>query len=110
MDNSILEDVKKLLGITAETTAFDAELIIHINSALTSTHQLGVSESPVYIEDNKTKWSALLGVFKDVELVKSLIFLKVKLIFDPPSQYVGGLIQKQISEFEERIIIQLEAR
>lgn len=110
MDTSILNDIKVMLGITVDTTAFDAEIIIHINSALTSIYQLGVSETPLYIHDSATIWTSLLGIFKDIELVKSLVYLKVKLLFDPPSQYLVELIQRQITEFEERIIIQIESR
>lgn len=100
---SILVSIKKLLGIPVEDTCFDGDLIIHINSVFLILNQLGIGENPFSISDSSAVWSDFIDDGK-IELVKSYMFLKVKLLFDPPQN--GSLIEamnKQINEFEWRV-------
>lgn len=115
MTQSILDTIKTMLGIPLDQTAFDWELIVHINSVLMTCFQLGVvnvgSTSPLYISNNTTTWYDMLGEENGdrLNLVKSYVYLKVKMIFDPPT--VGATVtsfEKQIQEFEVRLMIEAD--
>ena len=101
---SILTSIKKLLGITENYTQFDTDLIIHINSVFFILKDLGVGPSKGFrIKDATAKWSDFLPEEDTWEAVKSYMYLKVKLIFDPP---VGSALEsanRLISEFEWRL-------
>ena len=105
---SILEDTKQALGIASDYTPFDQELILHINSAIMMVEQLGLP--PFYLYTGKETWSDYLGASEfSFEAVKSLIFLRVRLIFDPPqNSFVTTAIEKQIEEYNWRIVMQKE--
>lgn len=108
--DSILTSIKKLLGISEEYEHFDADIIMHINSVFMVLTQLGVGVAEGYaITSKDDKWSDFLPTDKLVEAVKSYTYMKVKLIFDPPTS--GTIIEsynKQISEFECRINVMVE--
>ena len=104
--DSILSSIKKLLGIAEEYTNFDQDLIIHINSVLMILNQIGVGPVDGYMITNQTdQWSSFLtGDSIKLEFVKSYIYLKVKLLFDPPSNpTVITAINSMIKELEWRI-------
>ena len=103
--DSILTSIKKLLGITEEYEHFDMDLIIHINSVFMILKQLGVGPEEGFSITGKTEtWNDYLSDPSKIELVKSYIYLKVKLIFDPPlGSAVMEAINRQISEFEWRL-------
>lgn len=105
--SSILDTIKKLLGITPELIAFDDDIIVHINSVFSTLFQLGVGPStPFIIEDRSATWEDFMEDYTDLSSVKTYIFLKVKLAFDPPSN--GALIEAmkgQIAELEWRFTI-----
>jgi hypothetical protein len=108
--DSILTSIKKLLGGSEEDTNFDTDIIMDINSALMSVNQLGIGPDTGFVITGKNEiWSQLLGDRKDLEGVKTYIFLKVKLMFDPPSSsFVLESINNQITEFEWRLNSQAE--
>lgn len=110
MDDSILDSIKKILGMPPEYDAFDTDLVIHINSVFGILTQLGVGpEGGFSISDNTTLWKSYLGDYKDLEMVKSYIALKVRLVFDPPT--VGSVMdamKEQIREFEWRLNVQVD--
>ncbi len=103
---SILISIKKLLGITKEYEHFDADLVMHINTVLATLHQLGVGPKEGFaIEDDLAEWSGFMGDDPRLNLVKSYVYLKTKLLFDPPlGSAVLGSYEKQISELEWRIL------
>lgn len=105
MIDSILTSIKKLLGISEDYTHFDSDLIMHINSVLSILTQIGVGPSDGYsIENAGNKWSEFIEDTKLLEMVKSYMHLKVKLLFDPPlSSSVMESMNRMISEFEWRI-------
>lgn len=111
MNESILSTVKKLLGVTDDYDYFDQDLLIHINSALMSLSQIGVCPSQdFYTLDKDTTWSEYLGYDYqeniDFGSIKSYIYLKVKLLFDPPqNSFTIEAINKMITEMEWRIYI-----
>lgn len=106
---SILISIKKMLGITSEYQHFDPELIIYINSVFTTLAQLGVgSTTPFKITSSKETWNEFLPD-GDLESVKTYVYLKVRLIFDPPtSSYVQQAYQDQIRELEWRMNVTAE--
>lgn len=104
MEESILITIKKLLGIAEEYTNFDTDIIVHINSAFMVLQQLGVGpEEGFSIEDADTTWTEFVST-SNFELVKSYIYLKVRLMFDPPnSSAMIESVNRQINEFEWRL-------
>ena len=107
--DSILNSVKKLLGISIDETHFDDELIMHINSALMSAGQIGIGESDVIISSDENTWDSLIGESTNLESVKLYVYLKVRLIFDPPtSSFVLDSIERQITQLEWRLNVQAE--
>ena len=105
---SILDSIKQLLGIDVNDTNFDKELIIHINGALMILNQLGVGPINGYLIDNNyNTWEEFIGERDDLEIIKSFVYLKVRLMFDPPqNSFLVDSIEKQISEYEWRITVQ----
>lgn len=103
--DSILVSIKKMLGITEEYTHFDQDLIMHINSVFMVLNQLGVGPTEGFaISDPSSTWNELMSDNKKIESVKSYIYLKVRLLFDPPtSSVVAEAINRQISELEWRL-------
>jgi hypothetical protein len=110
MNDSILTSIKKLLGIGEEYTQFDADLIMHINSVFSILTQLGVGPvSGFMIEDKSTTWSQYADDETKYTLVESYMYLKVKLLFDPPlSSAVIECYKEQISEYEWRLNVLAE--
>lgn len=110
MDDSILDSIKKILGMPPDYDAFDTDLVIHINSVFGILAQLGVGPVGGFsISDNTTLWKAYLGDSKDLEMVKSYIALKVRLVFDPPT--IGAVMdamKEQIREYEWRLNVQVD--
>lgn len=81
---SILISIKKLLGIQADYKNFDTDIIIHINSVFAILNQLGIGPTQGYkIEGESETWDDYIPDGKDIEDVKTYIYLKVKLVFDP---------------------------
>lgn len=109
---SILTTIKKLLGIEADYTQFDTDIIIHINSALMTLRQLGVGPSqPISIASDLDTWQAKFGDISDIEAIKTYIYLKVRVVFDPPtSSFVLDAMNRQISELEWRLREQSEMK
>jgi len=103
--DSILTSIKKLLGITAEYTQFDTDLIIHINSVFSILTQLGVGPSTGFsIHDEYRAWTDFLPEDPRLEMVKTYVYLKVRLMFDPPDRSaVADAIKRQIDELEFRL-------
>lgn len=111
MEESILKSIKLLLGgnESDDDTAFDKHLIMHINSVFTILHQLGVGpEEPFYITDGEAVWTDFLPE-GDIEAVKTYVFMKVKLVFDPPANsFVVEMYKDYIKEFEWRMNVRSE--
>ena len=103
--DSILTSIKKILGITEEYEHFDPDLIMHINTVFSILNQLGVGpKSPFSIQDKTATWNDFIQDNDKIEMVKSYMGLKVKLLFDPPLQSsVIESMNKLISELEFRL-------
>lgn len=108
---SILTSTKKLLGIAEDYTHFDPDIIMHINSVLMVLTQLGVGpEEGFAITAANDNWKDFLGDdLSKLHMVKSYVYMKVRLLFDPPSSSTHMTAMNQsISEFEWRLKIQAE--
>lgn len=103
--DSILTSVKKLLGIDDEYTHFDVDIIMHINSVFAVLTQLGVGPSEGFsITDSYSTWDDFFQKTPHMEMVKSYMYMKVRLMFDPPtSSSVLSAMERQISELEWRL-------
>ena len=104
---SILTSVKKLLGIMSDYTNFDDDIIIHINTAFAMLNQLGVGpEGGFMIVDANSRWEDYTTE-KNLNMVKTYIYLKVRLLFDPPtSTALIESINRTLSEIEWRIFLE----
>lgn len=106
MDESILNSVKKMLGMTSEYTAFDLDIIIHINTVFVTLYELGIGAEAFSIKDSTAIWSDFLKDSKNLELVKTYMYLKVRLVFDPPTSSAAlQAMQELAREYEFRISI-----
>lgn len=109
---SILTSIKKMLGIDEEYTHFDADIIMHINSVLMILTQLGVGPTEGFvIEDDTSTWANFIPQINSAQLnaVKSYVYMKVKLMFDPPlSSSVIESMNRQIAELEWRLNVTVD--
>jgi hypothetical protein len=103
--DSILNSIKKMLGIDIDEVSFDEELIMHTNGALMVMTQLGVGPAEGFsILSEANTWTELLGTRTDLNAVFTDIYLRVRLIFDPPTNgFLVTSIEKQIAEYDWRI-------
>lgn len=111
MTESILDSTKKNLGIAQTDTTFDVDIIMHINSVFSTLEQLGVGPAGGFaIVDETALWSDFLGTDHRLNQVKTYMYLRVRLIFDPPqSSYAITAMQEQIKEHEWRLNVIMEA-
>lgn len=108
---SILNSIKKLLGIAEDYDHFDSDIIMHINSVFATLTQLGVGpEDGFSIDDESAKWEDFLPEERMLHSVKSYMFMKVKLMFDPPlSSAVIECTKEQIKELEWRLQVAVDS-
>ena len=112
MDESIFEEIKAMLGPDASYDEFDNDILIHINSAIAVLTQLGVGPSNgfVVVDEGET-WRDFLGSGRKfpLNMVKTYIYMKVKLAFDPPSNStVLSAYQETCREYEWRMNVAAE--
>jgi hypothetical protein len=107
---SILNSVKKNLGLAPGYTAFDADVIMYINSVFSTLNQLGIGPDDGYmIEDDTAEWDTFLGNDPKLNNVKVYVYLCVRLLFDPPTMsYLVTALEKQKEELEWRINVRRE--
>jgi hypothetical protein len=105
MSDSILTNVKKILSISEDYTAFDLDIMTHINSVFSTLNDLGIGPVEGFeINDAEAVWQDFLEGDKRLNGVKSYIYLRVRLIFDPPgTSYHISAIKEQIQELEWRL-------
>lgn len=110
MDDSILTSTKKILGVPATDDGFDLDILTHINSVFATLHQLGLGPADGFsVEDAASTWDELLGEDSRLNSIKTYVYLRVRLLFDPPAtSYLVSSMQEQIKELEWRLNIQRE--
>lgn len=107
-DSSILNDIKKLLGSNENCTSFDTDIVIFVNGILATISQVGVKSNDVLqIIDGDDTWEDLFGNDERLNFIQNYIFIKAKLLFDPPtSSAVIQSFENQAKELEWRINVE----
>lgn len=109
---SILKKIKQLVGVQAEETHFDADIMVHINSAIMALAQIGLSTAEGFmVVDDSATWDELVPVTNKAlqGACQSFIYLKTKLVFDPPNHsFVITALQDSLKETEWRLSIELD--
>lgn len=110
MEDRILVSVKKILGVAEEYKAFDLDILTHINTVFSTLNQLGIgSDEGFMIEDDDPTWSQFLDDDPRFNAVKTYVYLRVRLLFDPPTtSFALSALQEQVKEFEWRLNVQRE--
>ena len=110
METSILTSIKKMLGVAEDYTEFDEDIITHINSVFLNLTQLGVGpEEGFMIEDDTAVWEDFVDDSIRLQAVKTYMYLKVKLLFDPPlSSSVTESFTRMIAELEWRLNVAVD--
>lgn len=104
-NSSILNSIKKLLCITEEQTDFDRDIIMHINTVFTILNEMGVGPAEGFvIDDASAVWSNYITDRRKFDKIKTYMYLKVRMYFDPPQNSSHAeAIKQQISELEWRL-------
>lgn len=110
MNNSILTTTKKALNLADADTAFDMDIVMHINSVFSDLNQLGVGPDLGFmIEDKTATWDAFLGSDPRLNHVKTYVYLRVRMLFDPPQTgFHTQAMQEQITKLEWMLNVQRE--
>lgn len=105
--DSILLSVKKMIGVPADYDVFDTDIITHINSVFEGLNQMGLGPDEGFsISDKNDLWSSYLTYGKESQMVKSYMYLKVRTLFDPPSNAsLFNIFDQQIKEKEYRLLV-----
>lgn len=105
-DQSILDSVKKVIGMDPSYTAFDIDIIMHINTQFSKLYNLGVGpkNAAFEIEDKNAKWSDFLQGKTNINMAKTYVCMAVRLIFDPPPTSFGiEAVKTEIQEMGWRL-------
>ena len=107
---SILNSIKKKLGITEEYTHFDTDIVMAINTTFMTLNQIGVGPKEGFsISSSAERWRDFLGDATNLEAVKTYVYYRVRLEFDPPSQTSHlDAMKRQADELEWRLQVQTE--
>lgn len=107
---SILDSTKAALGIVPTYDAFDNQLIMYINTAFSTLHQLGVGpDEGFFIEDNTATWDDFLNGKRLLNMVITYVHMSVRLMFDPPANsFATTAMKEQMKELEWRINVQVD--
>ena len=110
MEGSILDDVKKILGLSSDYNAFDLDIITHINSVFSTLQQLGIGpEQGFSISDKNKNWDEFVANDNGYNLVKTYVYLRVRLLFDPPAtSFHLESLNQQVKELEWRLNVYRE--
>lgn len=104
-NDSILTSIKKLLNIDEDYTDFDQDIIIHINSVLSNLTQMGIGvEQGLAISDKTATWSDFISDSKKVNQIRSYVYIKVRILFDPPqNSFTLEALKQEAKEMEYRL-------
>lgn len=106
MNDSILNTIKKMLGMPAEYTAFDTDIVMFINSALATLSQNGVGTPGGFmIQDATATWEDFIGNDPNLNHVVTYIYISTKLLFDPPT---NGFLVTSLKENQLELLWRLE--
>ena len=88
VETSILKSVRSAVGLDAEDSSFDLELLMHNNGSIMILHQNGIG-MPIHVEDVDAVWEDFKNPMQVdanpmFSAAKTFIFIKTKILFDPP--------------------------
>lgn len=106
----ILETVRKLVGAGDSESPYDQDLLIHINSTLSTLNQIGAGPTEGFIADSTSQWTEFIPAdSKKLEMIKSYVCLKVRLVFDPPaSSSAQEAMNRTVDQYEWRIQLEVD--
>lgn len=104
---SILKSIRNAVGLDAEDDSFDGELLMHINGGIMTLNQNGIGR-PVIVMDDSSTWDELKNPSQDYAnemfvAVKSYIFVKTKILFDPPPPSTIKYMSEAVDEYLWRL-------
>lgn len=107
MNESILNSIKKLIGIDTDDNSFNTDLMIHINSVFFVLQQLGVGpDKPFSITGDSETWSDFISDVDQFNAVKTYVYMKTRIVFDPPTNgTIMESLKEAINEYEFRLNI-----
>jgi hypothetical protein len=110
MEESIFESIKSLLGPDASYDVFDQDILIHINTAISVLTQLGVGPATGFMVTGADEtWQDFIGDDKILQMVKTYIYMKVKMAFDPPANSsVLNAYNEACKEYEWRLNVETD--
>lgn len=110
MEESILLTIKKMIGPSIDYPAFETDLIVHINTALMVLNQIGIGPVEGFqITGEDETWHDLIGDAKNLDAVKTYIYLRVRMAFDPPTTgATTDAFKEMIKEYEWRLNVQVD--
>jgi hypothetical protein len=110
VEDSILTSTKIALDLAPDYTAFDDRIVMHINSVFSTLNQLGIGPTEGFmIEDESAVWGDFLTGNMHFNNMKTYMFLRVKLLFDPPgTSYLISMYERQIEQLEWRLNVERE--
>ena len=104
--SNILNDTKKVLGLAEDYTPFDLDILLHLNSIAATLDQLGVTDSKNLEITKDTTWDQLFIVKEYNAQVRSYVYVKIRLLFDPPANsFLVTSLEKMVAEYEWRLNI-----
>lgn len=108
--NSILHDIKQMLGQEWDDPTYDLDITNHINTVFFNLNQIGVGPTEGFvIEDASVLWDEYIGTNKNLYAVKTYIYNNVRLSFDPPANvFLVTSIQKQIDKLEWTLMVEMD--
>ena len=111
LETSILTSIKKNLNIEEDDTDFDQDILMHINSVFTTLADVGVGDAAGFmIEDADAEWDDFLAADPRLNSVKTYIYLRVRLLLDPPqTSYLVDALKEQANEILWRLNVLKEA-
>lgn len=110
LEPSIFKTIKGMLGPDADYDVFDPDILVFINTAISTLTQLGVGPKEGFVVTGEDEtWTDLLGDYKDIESTKAYVYMKVRMLFDPPSNSaVMNAYDTACKEYEWRLNVAMD--
>lgn len=107
VEASILKSVRSAVGLDEEDSSFDSELLMHINGSIMILHQNGIG-MPIHVEDVDTVWEDFKNPMQAdansmFSAAKTFIFIKTKILFDPPPPSTVKYMSEAADEYLWRL-------
>ena len=112
MEESILNDIKSMLGLNEGYIVFDTDIVAAINAAIGVLNQIGIGVEGFFLTSSTQTWSDLLGESRlGFQIIKEYVYMKVRTVFDPPtSGFVMDSYKQLIQDYEYRLNVMYETQ